>query len=202
MVLPPLVLSVSPSPGKRLITSPRIVLLPAVNVRPPAEPPAPVPFNSTRMIASLPSGLLFIRLPGCVKPSRKTGSVIVGSAEVRLIVCRVLPGMLKLIVSRPANAFASRMAWRRDPARLSLALMTVKVPAFAKPAVRRSAARVRRFGQRPLTTVFMPGLLSGVVLFVNQIRLPPGLTFFSSAMQRDCERMRHHSRNDVVVIHS
>ena len=50
------------------------------------------------------------------------------------------PGMLKLIVCGPALPFASAMAWRSDPAPVSLVLVTVNVVARADAAANTSAA--------------------------------------------------------------
>ena len=44
------------------------------------------------------------------------------------------PEMLKAIMSRPAFPLASRIAWRSDPAPLSLVLVTVNVAAYSDPA--------------------------------------------------------------------
>jgi hypothetical protein len=60
-----------------------------------------------------------------------TGSVIVGKLEVGEIVRTPAPGILKTIVSRPGEALASRIACWREPAPLSLVLVTVKVLAAA-----------------------------------------------------------------------
>src|SRR5688572_2291602 len=55
------------------------------------------------------------------------GSVIVGSGLAGLIVRTPEPGMLKATVSNPELALASRIAWRSEPAPVSLVLVTVKV---------------------------------------------------------------------------
>ena len=60
-----------------------------------------------------------------------TGCVIAGSPEERKIVWTPLPGMLNSMTSSPKFAFASRIAWRSDPAPESSVLMTVNVAAAA-----------------------------------------------------------------------
>ena len=68
--------------------------------------------------------------PGCVVPSMITGSVIVGRKLVGAIVCTPAPGMLKWISSNvPVLAFASRIAWRSDPAPLFAVFVTTNVAA-------------------------------------------------------------------------
>ena len=57
------------------------------------------------------------------------GLVIVGNAEVGLIVCTPDPGMLKAIVSVPAFAFVSSIACRSEPWPESSMFVTVKVAA-------------------------------------------------------------------------
>ena len=56
-----------------------------------------------------------------------------------MIVWTPAPGMLKAIVSKPAVALASRIAWRNEPGPLSSVFVTVKVAAKA-PAARIDAA--------------------------------------------------------------
>jgi hypothetical protein len=56
-----------------------------------------------------------------------TGSVIVGSALVVVMVRTPEPGMLKAMVSKPELALASRIACRSDPAPASLVLVTVRI---------------------------------------------------------------------------
>src|SRR5438876_296124 len=56
-----------------------------------------------------------------------TTSVTVGSGEARLIVCTPVPGMLKLMSSTPGAAFASLIAWRREPAPASAVVVTTKL---------------------------------------------------------------------------
>src|SRR5438876_1087745 len=59
-----------------------------------------------------------------------TGSSMVGSADVGLIVCTPLLGMLKLIVSRtPTLALEQLIASRSEPVPLSLVLMTTRLHA-------------------------------------------------------------------------
>src|SRR4026207_1389508 len=126
MTLPLPTLSEMPAPLKRLITSPRTTLLPAVIVRPLAV--SPLPFNS---MTGLPPA------PGCVRPSMVTGSVTAGREVNGTIEYGPVPGMLKAIVSRwPALAFELRIACRSEPAPESLVLPTVDVgePAAGGPA--------------------------------------------------------------------
>ena len=54
-----------------------------------------------------------------------TVSVMVGSALSMLIVCTPVPEILKMMLSVPAAALASRIAWRNEPAPESFVLMTV-----------------------------------------------------------------------------
>ena len=63
--------------------------------------------------------------PGCEKPSIVTGEVMAGSAELGVIVWTPEPVMLKLIVSAPGFALASRIAWRSEPAPESAVVVTV-----------------------------------------------------------------------------
>ena len=101
--------------GKRLMTRAFTVLPPAVIAKPLAPTPALVPFSS---INGEPEN------PGCVVPSIITGSVIKGSADSGVIVCTPAPGMLKMIVFKPAQLFTSSIACRSDPAPLSAVVVT------------------------------------------------------------------------------
>ena len=83
--------------------------------------------------------------PGCVVPSMTTGSVMVGRAEVGLMVFTPLP-MPKAIVSSPGVMFALRMAWRSDPRPESLVLVTVNV---ARSDLASSSSRHQDRGTRP-----------------------------------------------------
>ena len=56
-----------------------------------------------------------------------TGSVMVGSGVSGAIVCGPAPDVERDRVERPVLAFASRIAWRSEPAPLSLVLVTVNV---------------------------------------------------------------------------
>ena len=88
--------------------------------------PAPVPFNS---ISGVPAK------SGSVVPSMITAPVIVGRALVSEMVWPPATSgaaMLKVIVSVPAKALASRIACRNDPAPELLVLVTVNV--FSKPS--------------------------------------------------------------------
>ena len=110
---------------KLWITTPRIVLPPPVMAMP--VPPDVRPESSISRTASSPTASVFGLDPGCVYPFRVTGPVIAGSGVVGVIVWTPVPGMAKAIVSAPMAAFASRIAWRSDPAPLSAVLVTVKV---------------------------------------------------------------------------
>src|SRR5678816_63572 len=59
-----------------------------------------------------------------------TGSVTLGSGVRGLITCGPAPAMLKVIVSGTLTLrFADRMAWRNEPAPLSLVFVTTIVTA-------------------------------------------------------------------------
>ena len=64
--------------------------------------------------------------PGCDVPSKKTGTVMLGSGDKSEIVWAPVP-MLKSIVFDPGVAFESRIACRSEPAPESLVSVTVKV---------------------------------------------------------------------------
>ncbi len=102
-----------------------VVLLP-VMTRPLAVDPAFAPFSS---MSTAPAN------SGWVVPSMVTASVIVGSGVAGVMVCAPAPGIAKLIRSSPARPFASRMAWRSDPAPLSLVLVTTNVDGPAATTV-------------------------------------------------------------------
>src|ERR1044071_313489 len=61
-----------------------------------------------------------------------TVSVTTGSGERGLMVWTPAPGMLKVMLSTPAVAFASRMAWRREPAPASFVFVTTKPAACTR----------------------------------------------------------------------
>ena len=120
-VSPPFVASTIPSPPNRLITSPLTVVPPAVIVRPLTPAPAAVPTSSIRGTPAYPVWVV---------PSRRTGSSIVGRAEVGLIVCTPLPAMAKWISSgEPPLGWplALVIACRSEPAPPSLVFETVNV---------------------------------------------------------------------------
>src|SRR3954464_7670201 len=100
---------------KRLMTSPRTVLLDVVMVSPLAPAGADAPVSST---IGAPDQ------PGWVVASMTSGSVIVGRADVGAMVWGPAP-MAKVIVSVPRWAFVSRIAWRNDPAPESAVVVTV-----------------------------------------------------------------------------
>ena len=62
--------------------------------------------------------------PGCVVASIATWSPIDGSGFGTLMICAPPPPMLNMMVSAPEFVFASRMAWRSEPAPESLVLTT------------------------------------------------------------------------------
>jgi hypothetical protein len=103
-----------------------------------------------RIVLSAPWAFVFGCEPGWVYPSIRTGLTIAGSPVVGVMVHTPLPSQPapvtpKAIVSRPAAALASRIAWRSEPAPESLVLVTVKVAASieadasARPRRRRMA---------------------------------------------------------------
>src|SRR6188474_3271626 len=72
-------------------------------------------------------------------------SLMGGSAEVGRIVCTPVPGMLNattLSCAALGAAAASLMAWRSDPAPLSLVLVTVNVVARAPTAARDNTVQI------------------------------------------------------------
>src|SRR4051812_27827642 len=101
---------------KRLMTSPLTVQLAAVIVNPLIPAPALAPFNS---MIGVPAK------PGCVVPSITNGLVIVGKAEVGVMVKGPPPGMLKTMASAAIVTLASVIACRKDPAPLLLVLVTM-----------------------------------------------------------------------------
>src|SRR5512135_2195847 len=87
--------------------------------------------------------------PGCVEQSIASppdSIETLGKPVAGAIVWTPEPGMSNAIVCGPAPpAFASRIAWRSDPAPLSFVLVTVKVVAATKPleTTRRRGKRTR-----------------------------------------------------------
>ena len=75
-----------------------------------------------------------------------TGSVIVSGVSVTMVWTPV-EGIANAIVSAPGLPFASRMAWRSDPAPESAVVVTVKVaapaPVAASPRQADAATRPR-----------------------------------------------------------
>src|SRR5262249_2549949 len=65
--------------------------------------------------------------PDFVVPSIMTELVMVGSEESSWIVCKPVATLAKLIVFWSGVEFESRIAWRSEPAPLSLVLLTEKV---------------------------------------------------------------------------
>ena len=106
-----------PVPSKPLMIRPRTV-----------HPGAPIlkPFEVE--FAPLSSTTGVPAKPGWVVPSITTGSVMDGRDRTGLMV-REGPLMLKVIVSRPGAALASRIACRREPGPKSPVFVTTKVAA-------------------------------------------------------------------------
>src|SRR4051812_37904763 len=122
----------------------RTVTLPAAMVRPDTNAPAPAPFSSI-------SGEVL--KPGWVLPLIETGCVIVGSADVRLIVRTPPPGMLKLMTSAAVVAFADVIASRSDtplvaPLFSSAVVVTTNVAGVTRSS--RDSRRKRGNGRRGL----------------------------------------------------
>src|SRR5215470_6512820 len=108
-----------------MMANPRTVLLPRVNLNPSTPAPAPEPQSLTFIKPLNAVADEFVAAPGWVYPSIATGSLTSGSAEAgEIVVARFV--MAKEIVS-PAliAAFASRIAWRKEPGPESLVLTTV-----------------------------------------------------------------------------
>ncbi len=78
---------------------------------------AAVPSISIRstVFSPWPTGCVLGEEPGCVYPSIVTAAVRLGSADASAMVCTPEPTMLNAIVSGPAFALASRIAWRSVP---------------------------------------------------------------------------------------
>src|SRR5689334_2558878 len=136
-VSPPLLIVMS-RPYQWFSTRPRIVLpsLPAARTSPSVV--IALPSITTRCTELSPSRgpLLFALEPGCENPLIVTGLVIAGSWVAGVIVWTPAAGMSKSIVSAPGFAFASRIAWRREPAPESLVFVTVYVlPSAAAASV-------------------------------------------------------------------
>jgi hypothetical protein len=117
-----------------LMTSPDTTLFPAVILRPSAFDPALEPSSS---MIGLPVK------PGWVEPSIVTESEIVGNAVEGMIVWGPEPGILKMILSAPRWALASRIACLSEPAPLSPVLVTTNVDAGAVSATASGTTRAR-----------------------------------------------------------
>ena len=106
-------------PVKSLMISPLIVLplAPESIVRPSTSPPASEP---SIWMSGVPLQ------PGWVVASIVTVSVISGRAESGEMVAGPPPPISKLIVSAPVPPLASRIAWRSEPAPLSVVFVTEK----------------------------------------------------------------------------
>ena len=115
-----------PLPMKRLMTRPLTLTVLPVMTRPLAPAPAADPFSSTSSTALLPTPSELTAAPGCVYPSMLTGSVTPGSGDCGVMVRTPVPGMLKVMSSGPGFAFASRMAWRSEPAPALFVFVTTK----------------------------------------------------------------------------
>src|SRR6188474_2014790 len=94
-------------------------------------PPAPGGATTTfRTVLRAPWAFVFADDPGCVYPSIRTGLETTGSPVAGVMVqtpepSQPAPVTLNAIVSRPALAFASRIACRSDPAPESPVFVTV-----------------------------------------------------------------------------
>src|SRR5262245_60859200 len=90
--------------------------------------------------------------PGCVVASSVVGCMTVGRPDVGAIVCTPEPGMAKTMVSGPAFALASRIAWRSEPAPESFVVVTVNVAAGAPAAAAMTiaASASENLGMEPL----------------------------------------------------
>src|SRR4030095_9354113 len=130
----PLTLNSTPSLLKRLMTNPDTTLFPAVILRPSAFAPALEPSSS---MIGLPVK------PGWVEPSIVTGSESVGKAVEGVMVWDPEPGTLKVILSAPRWALASRIACLSEPTPLSLVLVTTNVDAGALSATASGTTRAR-----------------------------------------------------------
>src|SRR3954468_7326151 len=74
---------------------------------------------------------VLVSKPGWVVALIVSGAVIGGRLDASAIVFTPFPTMLNVITSAPAVALASMIAWRSDPAPVSLVVVTAKVAAAA-----------------------------------------------------------------------
>src|SRR5438445_10543310 len=110
-----------PAPVKRRMTMSRTLTPLVPTARPSAAAPAEVPSRMT----SGPFGFALLLKMVCVPPSRTLlAAVIAGSGDVGWITGGHGAGMLKTTVQVDAQAFASVMACRSEPAPLSLVFVT------------------------------------------------------------------------------
>src|SRR4051794_14170007 len=89
-----------------------------------------------------------------------TGCVMSGSAVVSVIVWTPVPGILKTIVSVPALAFASKMAWRKLPAPLSFVFATVMVSGPFATATQAENSDVLLAGSVTVAVTVCPALVA------------------------------------------
>ena len=119
--------------SKSRIPSPMIVvgLDPVPRTSPVDSAPRPVPTSWTRPVG----------YPGWLVPAMVTGSVIAGSGVRRVMNFGPISGtlMLNVIVCTPAWAFASRIAWRSEPAPESAVVVTTVDGPSPPESVRTSA---------------------------------------------------------------
>ncbi len=108
-----------------LTASPRIVVSLAWTVKQVTTPAPPVTSIFSPVSNPCPIGSVLADAPGCVYPLTVTGEVRIGSGETSVIVWTPEPTMLNAIVSGPALALASRIAWRSVPAPASAIDVTV-----------------------------------------------------------------------------
>src|ERR1051325_1234988 len=158
------------------MTNPRMVQLVVSNRSPTLDEPALAPLISIKGARTK---------PGWVVPSMMTASVIEGNAEPGVMVCAPVP-IWKLMVSTPLVALASRMAWRSEPAPLSLVVVTTNVaPGVARPCktiARKANAkpeRIRIRGVGPGGHIIQPAGYYAYGLFVS-ILGPESKTYLPS----------------------
>ena len=97
-----------------------------------------------------------VEYPVWVVPSIVTGCVILGSGDVRLIVCTPVPLILKSIVFGPVVTLDCVMAQRRVPVALvSAVLVTLKVESIWRPSSDSMSGRERRICERRVARSFL-----------------------------------------------
>jgi hypothetical protein len=140
---------------KPWMTSPRTVLPFPVS----DSPTVVVPLSSTR-----PAG-------DCVVPSRTIVVEIAGRLVAGAICGTPAVGIANVMVSAPASAFASMMAWRSEPAPESAVVFTTNVAALAVVATTTSASTMRHC---PGRDIWDAGSRRGGVQGIRHDPMPPG----------------------------